>query len=110
MKPWITELMAGLQEEPLRTTQVKLKVLNLMETIQSYFSRQAAQKFPGEQPEPLTSWPRRCTWAGATANEAWPFSTINNSKQEDPPPLLAAPGPLVVYDAYRLIHPRNSAV
>lgn len=50
--PWINELMVALQEVPLRTAKVMLKVLNLMETIQTYFNENTARRLPAAQREP----------------------------------------------------------
>lgn len=52
LRPWIDELMDALQEERLRNAKVMLKVLSLMETIQTYFNEEATHSLPTEEREP----------------------------------------------------------
>jgi AraC-like DNA-binding protein len=77
LKPWISMLMDDLQEKPLRSTRVMLRVLNIMDCIQRYFGQQAVRSRGAELREPahliareIERLLRRTDRNGARGNEA----------------------------------------
>jgi AraC-like DNA-binding protein len=52
LQPWIRSLMEALQEDPLRSTKVMLKVLHIIEVIHTFFKDNAVRKGPAQQREP----------------------------------------------------------